>query len=82
MYQVYLDKNAKQSFKKLEKSEQRKIVEKLKKLKENPYLGKRLAGNLFGLWKLRIDKHRILYKIEEGKLIIIVLKIGHRKNVY
>ena len=82
MYRVTLDKNAEKSLKKLKKSEQSKILGKIKKLKENPNLGKRLSGNLFGLWKLRIDKYRIFYEIINNRLIIVILDIAHRKNVY
>ncbi len=82
MYQLNLDKNAKNFLKKLKKAEQNFILNKLEKLKSEPDLGKRLSGNLFGLWKLRIDKYRVLYKIFENKLVIVVLDIGHRKNVY
>jgi len=82
MYFITFDKNAKRFLKKLKKGEQNKILNKIKRLKENPNLGKRLSGNLFGLWKLRIDRYRILYKIIRDKLIIVILDIGHRKNVY
>lgn len=82
MYQLNLDKKAKDFLKKLKRGEQEIILNRIDKLKENHYLGKRLAGNLFGLWKLRIDKCRILYKIFNDKLIIVILDIGHRKNIY
>lgn len=82
MYQITFDNNAKSFLKKLKRGEQKIILDKIEKLKENPFLGKRLAGNLFGLWRLRIDKYRALYKIIEEKLIIVILDIGHRKNIY
>jgi len=82
MHQINFDKEAKNFLKKLKRGEQENILDKIEKLKENPYLGKRLAGNLFGLWRLRIDKYRILYKIIEDKLIIIILDIRHRKDIY
>ena len=81
MYQINFDKEAKNFLKKLKQGEQREILDKIEKLKENPYIGKRLSGNLFGLRSLRIDKYRAFYKIVEDKLIIIV-DIGHRKNIY
>ena len=82
MHQINFDKEAKNFLKKLKRGEQENILDRIEKLKENPYLGKRLAGNLFGLWRLRIDKYRILYKIIEDKLIIVILDIGHRKDIY
>ncbi|MFA5173580.1 MAG: type II toxin-antitoxin system RelE/ParE family toxin [Candidatus Pacearchaeota archaeon] len=82
MYQLNFDRDALSSLKKLKRGEQENLLQRIDKLKENPYLGKRLSGNLFGLWRLRVDKYRILYKIVEDKLIIVILDIGHRKDVY
>jgi len=82
VYQINFDKNVKNFFEKLDKFEQKRIIKKIEDLKENPYLGKRLAGNLFGLWKLRVEKYRVLYKIIQDKLIIMIIDMGHRKNIY
>ena len=82
MYYINFDKEAKNSFKKIDKSDQKKILNKIHQLNKNPYIGKRLAGNLFGLRRLRVDKYRVLYKIIEDKLIIIIINISHRKNIY
>ena len=82
MYNLIFRGPAKKFIKKLDKKEQKDILNKIKKLKSNPELGKRLSGNLYGLWKLRFDKYRIIYQIIQDKLIIIVLDIDHRKRVY
>jgi len=82
MYSITLDANAKRFLKKLDKKEKQNILNKIKKLKDNSNLGRRLSGNLYGLWKLRFDKYRIIYQIIQNKLIIIILDIGHRKKVY
>ena len=58
------------------------FLKKIKKLKKNPYIGKPLTGKLSMLWRLRIDKYRVIYQIIQNKLIVIVISIGHRKNVY
>ncbi len=82
MYSLNLDKDTKVFLKKLDKPEQERILNKLEGLKNNPELGKPLTGNLTGLWSLRIGKYRALYRILNEKLIIIVLDIGHRKDIY
>lgn len=82
MYRITFDINAEKIFRKLDKNEQQKINKKVEKLKNDPELGKRLSGNFYGLWSLRVDKFRILYRIIEEKLIIILLKIDHRKDIY
>lgn len=82
MYSVNLDDNAVKFLKKTDKSEGKRILDKLESLKDNPELGKPLTGNFAGLWNLRIGKYRALYRILNDRLIIVVIRIGHRKNVY
>ncbi|MCX6748371.1 MAG: type II toxin-antitoxin system RelE/ParE family toxin [Candidatus Pacearchaeota archaeon] len=82
MYSLNLDKNAKIFLKKLDKPEQERILDKLEDLKKNPELGKPLTGNLAGLWSLRIGDYRAIYQIRNLELLILVLKLGHRKNIY
>ena len=45
-------------------------------------IGLPLKGKLKGLWRYRIGKYRILAKIDDRELIILVIDIGHRKRIY
>ena len=50
---------------------------------ENPRVhGKPLSANRAGQWRYRVGDYRIIVKIEDDKLIILVIAIGHRKEVY
>ena len=50
---------------------------------ENPrWQGKVLKGKLQGLWRYRIGVYRVIAQINDDRLIIIALSIGHRKEVY
>ncbi|MEA3424526.1 MAG: type II toxin-antitoxin system RelE/ParE family toxin [Bacillota bacterium] len=50
---------------------------------ENPRAyGKSLQGNLHDKWRYRIGDYRILVKIEDLKLIIVAVEVGHRKDIY
>ena len=82
MYEIKFDPNAEKFFYKLDKNIQNILGKKLEKLKEKPRLGKPLSGNLAGLWSLRVNKYRFIYKIINNKLLIIILDLGHRKNIY
>lgn len=82
---VELNDRAKKDFAKLDKHIQIQIFKKLKFIEslDNPKDdGKPLAGNLLGLWRYRSGDYRILAQILDDKLIILVVKISHRKNVY
>ena len=82
---VELNDRAKRDFAKLDKHIQIQIFKKLKfieSLNDPKDDGKPLAGNLLGLWRYRSGDYRILAQILDDKLIILVVKISHRKNVY
>ncbi len=51
---------------------------------ENPrQIGEALKGSKLGeFWKYRVGDYRIISRIEDGELLILVIKIGHRKEVY
>lgn len=49
---------------------------------KDPYSGKKLTGKYSGLFSYRFSDYRIIYEIREKKLLVVVLRIRHRKNVY
>ena len=50
---------------------------------ENPRLfGKVLTGDLGEFWRYRTGDYRILCQIDDGELIVLVVKVGHRSDVY
>jgi len=57
---------------------QKKIIEVIKtKLIENPYLGKKLVGDLSPYYR-----YRVIYEIFNDEVVVVVIKIKHRKNIY
>ena len=68
--------------KKCEKSIRNRIIKSLRKLENEPESGKPLTSILTGLWSLRIEDYRAICQIKNGELIVVVIRIGHRKNVY
>ena len=81
---VFSDKAEKQ-FMRLDKSVQLQIKKFILKLQElqNPRMrGKALVGNLLGFWRYRVGDYRILCKIKDDVLEILVVEIGHRRAVY
>jgi len=49
---------------------------------ENPRLiGERLHGTLSDYWKYRVGDYRIICTIEDDKLVVVVVRIGHRRDV-
>ena len=71
---------------KMDKFTKRIIIEWIEKKLvdcEDPRLyGKPLSTNIAGQWRYRIGDYRIIAKIEDEKLIILVISIGHRRDIY
>ena len=44
--------------------------------------GKGLSSNLAGLWRYRIGDYRVIVDIQDDKIVVLVLSVGHRSNVY
>jgi mRNA interferase RelE/StbE len=81
-YNVFFKKSVEKDFKAIPKGILNKILEKIRKLQDNP----RPAGSekLTGQerYRLRQGSYRIIYSIQDNELTVWVVKIGHRKEVY
>ena len=82
MFEIRWDKKAKEELKKFEIFVARRIVKKIKGLANDPHSGnvKRLVGSDY--YRLRVGDYRVIFDIKEKLRVLLVLKIGHRKNVY
>ena len=85
-YQVVFTEKAKKILKKLDKHISSLILGWLEKNIqncENPRIhGKGLVENKSGQWRYRVGDYRIICEIQDNEVIILVLEIGHRKEIY
>jgi mRNA interferase RelE/StbE len=84
---IKIDAGAKKDLTKLDKPVAKRVTsflkDRLQKLADPRSIGEALKGKKFGeLWKYRVGDFRIIAKIEDRQLIILVVRVGHRKNVY
>ncbi|RDU52806.1 type II toxin-antitoxin system RelE/ParE family toxin [Helicobacter sp. MIT 00-7814] len=83
--QVSFEERAEKEFLKLSKSIQIQILKYLKKVEalENPKdMGKPLRGNLKDYWRYRVGDYRLICKIREQELLVVVVALNHRSKVY
>ena len=81
MYSIQIEKNAEDFLKKLQKKDAEIILNKIYLIRGNPFrFLKRLQGEK--LWRLRIGDYRAIVDVIVSMNKIIVLRIGHRKNIY
>ncbi|MEI8229602.1 MAG: type II toxin-antitoxin system RelE/ParE family toxin [Candidatus Peregrinibacteria bacterium] len=81
-YRIIIDSQARKDMKKLSADIQRRVSAAIDILRENPFAGKRLKGDLIGLWTLRVWPYRILYIVERKIITVTVLEVAHRQGVY
>ena len=81
LYEIVFSQKAKKQLFKLERSIQERIISALERIRIRPesYITK-LVGDPG--YKLRVGDYRLIMDIDKGKLLVLVIKIGHRKNIY
>lgn len=81
MYEIIFSEKSKNQFFKLQKEIQKRIINSLERIRLRPeaYVTK-LVGET--AYRLRIGDYRVIMDIDKGKLIILIIKVGHRKNIY
>ena len=86
MYTLVFLTSAKKEFKKLDSIVQKNIKEKLILLTENPEILKNnikaLKGGHKGKFRLRVHQYRVIFQIKDEALLITIIRVGHRKEVY
>lgn len=81
-YSLKIKRSALKEIQALPKPERLRIVEAIDRLTENPHVGKLLKGDLSGLRRIRAGAYRVVYEINEEQVVVLVLRVAHRKNVY
>jgi mRNA interferase RelE/StbE len=84
MYRIQFTKEAQKQIEKLPKKVILKIFEKIEKLASDPKPpgSKSLKGKLAHYYRIRSGDYRVIYAVEDDKLVILVVKVAHRKDIY
>jgi mRNA interferase RelE/StbE len=84
-YRVTLTKQAERAFSLLMRAQPAfgaRVARAIDRIAQDPAIGTPLRGSLMGLHKYRVGPYRIIYEMHRGRLLVIVIDIGHRKEVY
>lgn len=82
MYSLQITKEAADNIANLPIKKKRQIKDALLRICTDPAVGKFLTKKLSGLRSYRSGDHRIIYQILQKRILIIILTVGHRKDVY
>lgn len=81
-WSVRIKRSAQKELQAIAKPERLRIVNAIDALAENPYRGSALKGDLAGLRRVRVGAYRMVYEIRDNELVVLVIAVGHRRNVY
>lgn len=81
-YQLLIERSARKSLGKIAQVERGRIVESIRALANNPRpkRARKLSGR--DAWRIRVGNYRVIYEIKDEQLIVLVVVIGHRKDIY
>ncbi len=81
-YRIEIKKSAAKELKKIQERDQERIIERIRSLAQDPRPpgSKKLSGE--EKYRIRQGAYRILYQIFDDIILVVVVKIGHRKGVY
>ena len=85
-WRIEITRTAEKQIQKLNRAAQESIIQFLRErvqTAENPrQLGKPLHGDKGGLWRYRVGDYRLICDIQDERITILVVRVGHRKDVY
>ena len=81
-YRIEIKKSAEKELKKIKRKDQERIIERIRGLAQNPRPpgSKRLSGE--EKYRIRQGDYRILYQIFDDTVLVVVVRIAHRRDVY
>ena len=81
-YSIKIKASAAKSLGKVAKAERIRIIEAIDRLADEPFAGGVLKGEFSGMRRLRVGHYRIVYEVSKGELTVLVVRIGHRRDIY
>jgi len=85
-WKIEFERAALKELEKLDEPAARRILkflhQRVGKLDDPRKIGARLQGTLSEFWKYRVGDYRLIYSLEDDRLVVLVLRVGHRREVY
>ncbi len=82
-YSLEISRTAEKQLKKLDQADRQRVVKAMVALADDPYpRGSRKLTGYDDVFRIRVGSYRVIYSVSGTKLVIVILKLGHRKDVY
>ncbi|MBI4386471.1 MAG: type II toxin-antitoxin system RelE/ParE family toxin [Elusimicrobia bacterium] len=85
MYRIELARHAEKQIEKIYRADRRlyeRFLEAFEDIRRYPSIGKPLKHDLKCLRSHRLGSYRILYQVHQGRLLILIIDLGHRREIY
>ena len=85
MHRIELSRRAAKNLENIFRSDKKlyqRFINSLQTIAQNPMEGKLLQGEFKGLRSYRLGSYRILYEVRRGELLVVVIDLGHRREIY
>ena len=81
-YRVVLADRAEKELDALDRHVRGRVLTAILRLAENPYQATNVKSLSSGFYRLRVGDYRVIYEVKDDILAILVIKVGHRREVY
>jgi mRNA interferase RelE/StbE len=81
-YSLKIKASAAKALRRIRKEDRIRLIEAIDRLRDEPAAGGVLKGEFRGLRRLRVGDYRVIYEVIEGELVVLVIRVGHRREVY
>jgi mRNA interferase RelE/StbE len=85
VYRIELSRQAGKDLEKVFRADRKlyqRFLNAFEAISKDPGQGKSLHGELRGLMSYRMGSYRILYEVHQGQLLVVVIDLGHRRDIY
>ena len=81
-FSIRIKESAAKELRRVAKPDRARIVAAIDRLAETPHFGAALKGDMRGLRRLRVGDYRVVYETRDDELVILVVRVAHRRDAY
>lgn len=82
-FDIEVSRTAEKQIKKLGREDQIRVLRTIRGLADEPRpRGCRKLRGYDDIFRIRVGTYRVIYSVDEGRIVIVILKVGHRREVY
>ena len=81
-YSIRIKRSAARELGRIPHDDRKRIIRAIDQLAEQPLAGSLLKGGLRGLRRVRVGRYRVVYEVLDDELVVLVVRVSHRKEAY